>query len=78
MRTAVTRALGGLVVVATLACGLSACTGDEGSSTPTPQPSSEPTTSPTERVSRGQALRTRAESLTWDRNVGELMRLLAD
>ena len=35
-------------------------------------------TSPTERVSRGQALRTRAESLTWDRNVGELMRLLAD
>ena len=50
MRTAVTRALGGLVVVATLASGLSACTGDDGSSTPTPEPSSEPTTSPTEPV----------------------------
>ena len=50
MRTAVTRALGGLVVVATLVSGLSACTGDDGSSTPTPEPSSEPTTSPTEPV----------------------------
>jgi hypothetical protein len=29
-------------------------------------------------VSRGQALRTRAESMTWERNVAELMRLLAD
>jgi len=35
-------------------------------------------TCPTERVSRGQALRTRAESMTWERNVAELMRLLAD
>lgn len=34
--------------------------------------------SPAERVCRGRALRTRAESLTWERNVGELMRLLAD
>jgi glycosyltransferase involved in cell wall biosynthesis len=34
-------------------------------------------TCPTERVRRGQALRTRAESLTWDHNVAELMRLLA-
>ena len=50
MRTAVTRALGGIVVVATLVSVLSACTGDDGSSTPTPEPSSEPTTSPTERV----------------------------
>ena len=50
MRTAVTRALGGIVVVATLVSVLSACTGDDGSSTPTPEPSSEPTTSPTEPV----------------------------
>ncbi len=35
-------------------------------------------TCPSERVSRGQALRARAESLTWERNVNELMRLLAD
>jgi glycosyltransferase involved in cell wall biosynthesis len=33
---------------------------------------------PSERVSRGQALRTRAESMSWERNVAELMRLLAD
>ena len=50
MRTALTRALGGLVVVATLVSGLSACTGGDGSSTPTPEPTSEPTTSPTEPV----------------------------
>ncbi|WP_020144790.1 glycosyltransferase family 4 protein [Terracoccus sp. 273MFTsu3.1] len=35
-------------------------------------------TSPTERVARGQALRTRAESMTWERNFAELMHLLAD
>jgi len=50
VRTAVTRALSGLVLVVTLASGLSACTGDDGSSTPTPEPTSEPTTSPTEPV----------------------------
>jgi glycosyltransferase involved in cell wall biosynthesis len=34
--------------------------------------------SPSERVTRGQALRARAESMTWERNVAELMHLLAD
>jgi glycosyltransferase involved in cell wall biosynthesis len=34
--------------------------------------------SPGERVCRGRALRTRAESLTWEGNVARLMELLAD
>jgi glycosyltransferase involved in cell wall biosynthesis len=34
--------------------------------------------SPGERVCRGRALRTRAESLTWQANVARLMQLLAD
>ena len=33
---------------------------------------------PAERARRGQALRRRAESMTWERNVQELMRLIAD
>ncbi|MFM6849619.1 MAG: glycosyltransferase [Terrabacter sp.] len=35
-------------------------------------------TDPGERARRGQALRRRAESMTWERNVHELMRLIAD
>lgn len=35
-------------------------------------------TDPRERVRRGEALRRRAESMTWERNVHELMRLIAD
>ena len=45
MRTAVTRALGGALLVVTLTSGLAACTDDDGSSTPTPEPSTEPTSS---------------------------------
>ncbi|GAB3880361.1 glycosyltransferase family 4 protein [Terrabacter terrigena] len=35
-------------------------------------------TDPGERARRGRALRRRAESMTWDRNVQELMRLIGD
>ena len=50
MRTAVTRALGGALLVVTLTSGLAACTDDDGSSTPTPEPSTEPTSAPPEPV----------------------------
>ena len=51
MRTAVTRALGGALLVVTLTSGLTACTDDGGSSTPTPEPSTDPTSSsPPERI----------------------------
>jgi multiple sugar transport system substrate-binding protein len=51
LRTAVTRSLGGWLVLAAVACGLSACTDQDASSSPPPDPTSEPTTpSPTEEV----------------------------
>jgi multiple sugar transport system substrate-binding protein len=48
--TAAARALGACLLVSTIATGLAACTDEGGSSTPSPGPTSEPTTSPTEKV----------------------------
>jgi multiple sugar transport system substrate-binding protein len=50
VRTAVTRALGGALLVVTLTSGLAACTDESSSPAPTPEPSTEPTSSPSERV----------------------------
>jgi multiple sugar transport system substrate-binding protein len=50
VRTVVTRALGGVLLVATLVSGLAACTDEGGSSTPSPEPTPEPTSSAPERV----------------------------
>ena len=50
MRTAATRALGGALLVVTLTSGLAACTDESSSPTPTAEPSTEPTSSPSERV----------------------------
>ena len=50
MRTAVARALGGCLVVLTLTSVLTACTGDDSGSGSTPQPSTEPTDTPSQPV----------------------------
>ena len=50
MRTAAARALGACLLMSTVAAGLAACTDEGSSSTPSPVPTSEPTTTPTEKV----------------------------
>jgi len=50
VRTAAARSLGACLLIATVASGLAACTDESGSSSPSPGPTSEPTSTPPEPV----------------------------